>query len=254
MFWGNKILALRLKELITEYDESRLDRATYRLRIGPEIYVSPTGEPADPKNKPKALLAPGAPFTIPAGQFAFLLTQESITVPNDAIAFISIRASYKFRGLINVSGFHVDPGYNGRLIFAVFNAGPGPVHLAQGEECFHIWYGNIEGAVEFEPKIGPQSIPSNIINSISGEIQSFAGLDAKIRENDKKLVERISKVEREHEVVRWAAALIIGVIITLGLRECSTTRPSIPPPPPTATLQAPLSPVPTVPPAAPSGP
>lgn len=64
MFWGNNILALRLKELITEFHESRLDRATYRLRIGPEVYVSPTGEPTDPKNKPKTLLTPGrhSPF------------------------------------------------------------------------------------------------------------------------------------------------------------------------------------------------
>ena len=51
------------------------------------------------------------PFTIPPGQFAFLLTEEVVSVPPDALAFISIRAKTKFRGLVNVSGFHVDPGY-----------------------------------------------------------------------------------------------------------------------------------------------
>lgn len=221
LFWGNKILEKKLPDLISEYHGDRLDRATYRLRIGPEVYVSPTGQPNDPANKPKTILSSGQGFAIPAGQFGFLLTQETVKVPNSAIAFISIRSQYKFRGLINVSGFHVDPGYDGRLIFAVFNAGPAPVHLAQGEECFHIWYATLDGAVEFPPKKGLQDIPSKLINPISGEIQSLAGLNARISENQKTLTEQLNKVQRDHEVMRWAAALIVGVLITLGLKECS---------------------------------
>jgi hypothetical protein len=45
-------------------------------------------------------------FTIPPGQFAFLLTKEVVSVPADALAFISIRVKTKFRGLVNVSGWH----------------------------------------------------------------------------------------------------------------------------------------------------
>ena len=59
------------------------------------------------------------------GQFAFLLTDEIVEVPDSAMALISIKAKIKWRGLINVSGFHVDPGFKGRLIFSVYNAGPG---------------------------------------------------------------------------------------------------------------------------------
>jgi hypothetical protein len=40
------------------------------------------------------------------------------------MAFISMRTAFKFKGLVNISGFHVDPGYKGKLIFAVFNASP----------------------------------------------------------------------------------------------------------------------------------
>ena len=46
----------------------------------------------------------------PPGQFAFLLTKEVVSVPADALAFISIRVKTKFRGLVNVSGW---PGCNG---------------------------------------------------------------------------------------------------------------------------------------------
>lgn len=221
MFWAGEKLKDALRDLIVDFDEGRCDRATYRLRVGPEVYTSPTGLPDDPRSKTKIQLGPDEGFTIPAGQFALLLTEERVEVPYHALAFISMRARYKFRGLVNVSGFHVDPGFKGRLIFAVFNAGPGPVHLARGEECFHIWYASLADASPFPIKPGYETIPSEIINPIAGEIQSFAGLDAKISENDKKLTDRIVSMEREQALIRWAAALVIGALVTIGLRDNS---------------------------------
>ncbi|MER9176583.1 deoxycytidine triphosphate deaminase [Mesorhizobium sp. M0955] len=229
MFWGGERLKVELGELITDFDFKRVDHASYRLRVGPEIYVSPTGEPDDPRNKPKTLLTEGQGFTIPAGQFGFVLTEERVTVPKEAIAFISIRAGYKFRGLVNVSGFHVDPNYEGRLIFSVFNAGPGPVHLSRGEPCFLIWYADLDRPSDVEKKLGFDSIPSDLTGPIAGGLQSFAGLLSKINENDKKLDNRISVVEKEQAVLKWALALAVGALLTLGLRECSFSRPSVAP-------------------------
>lgn len=225
MFWGGARLKDALGTLISDFHTSRIDRASYRLRVGPEVYVSPTGEPDDPRNKPKTQLDEGQGFTIPAGQFGFILTEERVTVPMNAIAFISIRAGYKFRGLVNVSGFHVDPNYEGRLIFAVFNAGPGPVHLSRGEPCFLIWYADLAEPSELEKRMGYSSIPSELTGPIAGGLQSFAGLLSKINENDKKLTDRVGAMEREQAVMKWAMALAVGALITLGLRECSIQRP-----------------------------
>ena len=231
MFWGGERLKAELGALIGEYTDDRIDRASYRLRVGPEVYVSPTGEPDDPHNKPKTTLKEGQGFTIPAGQFGFILTEERVRVPIGAIAFISIRAGYKFRGLVNVSGFHVDPHYEGRLIFSVFNAGPGPVHLSRGEACFLIWYADLDGASDVPKKIGFDTIPSELTGPVAGGLQSFAGLLSKINDNDKKLSDRLTTVEREQAVTKWAAALLVGALITLGLRECSLSRPADPPRP-----------------------
>jgi len=235
MFWGGERLRSELGPLISDYSPDRLDRASYRLRVGPEVYVSPTGEPDDPRNKPKTQLTEGQGFTIPAGQFGFVLTEETVRVPVEAIAFISIRAGYKFRGLVNVSGFHVDPNYEGRLIFAVFNAGPGPVHLSRGEECFLIWYADLDQPSQVEKRRGYDNIPSELTGRIAGGLQSFAGLLAKINENDKKLGDRVATVEREQAVIKWAAPLAVGALITFGLRECSISRPTGQSPP-TATI------------------
>lgn len=224
MFWGGERLKAELPTLISDFNASRMDRASYRLRVGSEVYVSPTGERDDPRNKPRAKLDDGQGFTIPAGQFGFILTEERVSVPETAIGFISIRAGYKFRGLVNVSGFHVDPAYEGRLIFAVFNAGPGPVHLSRGEPCFLIWYADLDRPSALETRHGYDTIPSELTGPIAGGLQSFAGLLSKINENDKKLTDRVGAVEREQAVLKWAAALAVGALITLGLRECSIQR------------------------------
>lgn len=256
MFWGGERLKDELGALIDDYDVKRVDRAAYRLRVGGEVYVSPTGEPNDPRNKPKKPLGVNESFTIPAGQFGFILTEERIRVPQHALAFISIRATYKFRGLVNVSGFHVDPHYEGKLLFSVFNAGPAAVHLSRGEECFLIWYASLDRPSVLQQKMGFESIPSDLLGPIASGVESFAGLRSKIDENDKKVSERVTAVEREQAVMKWASALVIGAMITLGLKECSLSRPVatptaavssiVPSPSPTITPSSAAAPSPAV--------
>lgn len=219
-FWSGEKLKERLGDLITPFDPAQVDCAGYRLRVGPEIYVSPTGEAKNAKTQTKVLLGDKASFTVPPGQFAFLLTEERVKVPPDALAFISIRATIKFRGLVNVSGFHVDPGYDGRLVFSVFNAGPAPVHLARGDDCFLIWYADLD-RTSAEIKIGGgfDSIPSALINPIAGEVQSFEGLLAKIEKVDDQLTGKVHAVEREQTVIKWAATAIAVALLTLLVRE-----------------------------------
>src|SRR5690554_6172564 len=112
-FWSGETLAERLPKLVEPFQPGSIDCAAYTLRVGNEIYVSPDRKVSDPTRHAKKRLAPGEAFTIPPGQFGFLTTAEKISIPNDALAFISIKARLKFGGLINISGFHVDPGYRG---------------------------------------------------------------------------------------------------------------------------------------------
>ena len=99
-FWSGETLSQRLKTLINPFDSGQIDCAAYTLSIGPEVYVSPNDQTADPTTVTIRKLSDGEAFTIPPGQFAFLLTEEVVSVPADALAFISIRAKTKFRGLV----------------------------------------------------------------------------------------------------------------------------------------------------------
>ena len=217
-FWSGETLGERLAELVAPFDPARIDCAAYRLRVGPEIYVSPTDQAKDAQTRSKVALDAGEAFTVPAGQFAFLLTEERVAVPDTALAFISVRATIKFRGLVNVSGFHVDPGYKGRLVFSVFNAGPGPVHLARGDECFLIWYADLDRQTKLaKTGAGFDDIPTKLINPIAGEVQSLAGLS-----------KRMDALAAEQTLVRVIGLMLLAVLLGWFIRELTASRSSAP--------------------------
>ena len=211
-FWSSQTLAVRLPSLVRPFTAAQIDCNAYTLRIGDEYYVSPNDQTPDPRSQSIRRLGSDEAFTIPPGQFAFLITDEIVQIPPDAMAFISIRAKIKFRGLINVSGFHVDPGYSGRLTFSVFNAGPAVIHLSRGQACFLIWFASLDQETEQKKKVvGSQRIAPEWITGIAGELQSFDGLQRKISDVERKLNERLNRLEPQH------AALVTRITILVAL-------------------------------------
>lgn len=148
MFWSGEELSARLPSLIVPYNPNQVDCASYRLCLGEQAFATSdrfTEGAADvPPIQVLTTTRPSSTISIHPGQFAFLLTEESVKVPNDALALISMRAGLKFKGLINVSGFHVDPGWEGRLVFGVYNAGPKTLMLERGQDLFLIVFASLD--------------------------------------------------------------------------------------------------------------
>jgi len=164
-FWSSQTLRSHLPSLIEPFNGDQIESASYQLCLGEEAYISALPDTPLEKRK-KITLSEKDTVSIPPGQFAFLITSEKIKVPNNALAFISIKFKFKSKGLINVSGLHVDPGYDGKLIFAVYNAGPLHLHIARGERVFSIWYADLDQDDD-KPrnKIGYDLIPTDLMNS-----------------------------------------------------------------------------------------
>ncbi|CAG0957329.1 dCTP deaminase [Anaerolineales bacterium] len=219
-FWSSQRLEANLATIVDKVDPSAVDCNAITLRIGGEIYITPGLEHASPNSHTKQVLSSGEPFAIPPGQFAFLLTEERITIPPNAMGFISFKARYKLKGLVNVSGFHVDPGWSGPLIFAVFNAGPASVHLQQGWPLFLLWLADLDADSD-KRKGGSVTagIPPDVINNITGVVDSVYALEKRIKDDLKKLSDkdeglsnRIHDMEKKQQkVLTWLA--IAGVVI-----------------------------------------
>ena len=116
-------------------------QASYDLRLGSSSYVVGDDAPVQLNEEKQPYL------TIAPGQFALLTTAEFLQMPRDLLAFITLRNTYKMQGLINVSGFHVDPTHRGILVFAVNNIGPSDVRLRLGEDTFTIFFAKVDGEV-----------------------------------------------------------------------------------------------------------
>jgi len=215
MFWSGETIKKRLGEIINLEDgskpsENQIDCAAYTLRIGPEYFL--TSQDQRPKGNTKIKLEEGEQFSIPPGQFIFLLTEEIVNIPKDVIAFISCKTTYKFKGLINVSGFHVDPGYKGRLVFSLYNAGPKEIPLSRGSEFFLIWFANLDKlGNEYVKKDNQESkkIDDKLVGGIIGEI--FSPINVKKKIDD--LKGDLSKVEIR--IYKWFFLTLIGVVIVV---------------------------------------
>jgi dCTP deaminase len=173
--------------------------------MGSEAFVTSSTK------KKKLLLESGEAVVIPPGQFALLLTEEKVKVPLGAIAFISMRFSIKRRGLINISGFHVDPGFSGRLKFSVYNAGPNDITISRGDRIFVMWFSDLDNTTA--DGYGDEQAEQNTISSADQNLMhGYVASPAELRE-------RLQDVQNFLRNLLWAAGIIIAFVVAMFVRH-----------------------------------
>ena len=116
----------------------------------------------------------------------------------------------KSRGLINISGFQVDPGFRGHLIFSVYNAGPRDVVFRYKDPIFIIIFARLSEKVEYKgPYQDQMEIPVDMITALRGAPVSLPML--------KTQVDRLRLELRIYSVIVLA---LIGALLSilLGLK------------------------------------
>jgi len=221
---------LKSVDVIPNFDTEKVKNGAYELALGEQVFLT--------SDSPHTVrrVEEGGEVWIEPGQFALLLTEEFLKVPEHTIAFISIKAKMKWKGLVNVSGFHVDPGFQGKLLFSVYNAGPYRITLRRGEQYFPIWFANLANNEQqaYEGSHGGQiNISVDAIEALSqGELASPSALSKRIDENQRTLEKsiddyqklfnsRISLIEKEQTakdyLVKTAVGLGIVLLVKFGL-------------------------------------
>jgi deoxycytidine triphosphate deaminase len=112
---------------IRPFEKDNLKGASYDLSIGGEALVSNRDE--------KVILAPtGGSLKLEAGDFALVLTRESVRLPLNIAGLIGMRSSLARSGLILLHGMQIDPGWDGHLRFGLYNASPRKITLDYGDD------------------------------------------------------------------------------------------------------------------------
>ncbi len=204
-FWSSEKLKERVKDatLISPYHPGRIKHGAYELSVGPETFLT-----SDPSRK-KQQLETKAQVVIPPGQLGLLLTDEEVTIPSDALGFISIKASIKFRGLVNVSGFHVDPGFKGRLKFSVYNAGSLDVVLSRNQPAFLIWFSDLDRETKDAyngDHLGQLDITSEDVMRLQGEVASPGQLKKEIQD-----------LQNSLSNLKYGLGILVTILVSLSV-------------------------------------
>jgi dCTP deaminase len=122
----------------------------------------------------------------------------------------------KFQGLINVSGFHVDPGYNGKLVYAVYNASPSPIQICENDKVFKIWFCDIDRVSEqFYRGASLNDISNDIIKGMSKEIFSLQSVANKIRDLENAMNAKLAGLQATIDFLsNIYRAILIGIVLS----------------------------------------
>lgn len=98
-----------------------LGSASYDCRVGNQAFVSGTDEITDVANKGLVIIEPG--------EFAMLVTRETVSCGPRIAAQLGLESKYARQGLVLLSGPQIDPGFTGVLIVRVTNLAPRRITL-----------------------------------------------------------------------------------------------------------------------------
>lgn len=196
-FWTSQHLKRRQfsGDIVSPFNEDHVKHGAYELALSRDVLTTP-GPKRLRRWRDKRF------FLIQPGQFALLYTEEALKIPKDALAFISIKASLKLNGLINISGFHVDPGFCGKLKFSVYNAGSEPIELEYGKPTFPIWFCDFESDVD-DPYDGNHQNQNNITREDRRSLRNATHSPATLHD-------RVKSLER-----KWKIAVCVFIAFLL---------------------------------------
>lgn len=92
-------------------------------------------------------------FFLHPGELALASTLESVSVPDDLVAWLDGRSSLARLGLmVHVTAHRIDPGWHGQIVLEIFNSGKLPLALKPGMDIC---------AINFETLSSPSEKPYN---------------------------------------------------------------------------------------------
>ena len=77
-------------------------------------------------------------LSVAPGELVFLLTEEILNLPNNIIALIIWKRKMNHEGVMVLGGSAIDPLYNGRLLFGLYNFSSAPFPIRPGRKITSI--------------------------------------------------------------------------------------------------------------------
>ena len=119
MVTGNELLqAVESKTFIIDGAASCAEGIKYDFRLSAHILKASFGGPIDAS---KLSVAERAALAVEPGEMVFVLSEERLNLPMDMKAELSPKRKLSHAGILVLGGFCIDPGYQGPLLFGLYN-------------------------------------------------------------------------------------------------------------------------------------
>lgn len=150
----NLIAAVRNGSFIKGGDERCVEGTKYDFRLSNDVlkagYDSPINMGALSETERMRIV-------VEPGEMVFGLTEESLELPQDMIAFLSPKRRMSHLGVLVIGGLAIDPSYKGKLLVGIYNFSSTRFPLLPGRKLiaatFYMLEGNERG--EFPPPCPP---------------------------------------------------------------------------------------------------
>jgi dCTP deaminase len=180
--------------IVDGFDPGSLQTTSYDFRIGAKAIVGGSGNEIDLK-KDRLVIEPGS--------YAGIISLEKVKLPNNVFAQIGSKRKFSYDGLILLTGSIIDPGYEGHLLFGLYNASTKKVVLPIRTKICNVVFTRLPKDVKpvsADPYLLEGNFPPDFLtkmanvevlpwNKISEEVRriqelSQAVIDLKIQYND----------------------------------------------------------------------
>lgn len=129
------------------FEPEYMQECSYDLRAGAKGVLGGTSRVID-LTKEALDLAPGA--------YAGVISFERVRLPKSICARIGAKRAFSYEGIILLTGSIVDPGYEGYLLFGIYNASPHKYPLTCGQKLCNVVFERLERDVKSVPTPDPR--------------------------------------------------------------------------------------------------
>lgn len=144
------------------FERKNLESCSYDVRVGARGILGGKGEEIDLGT---------SVLELSPGSYAGIISFEKLLLPQNVFARIGSKRSYSYEGIILLSGSLVDPGYEGHLLFGLYNASQKKVIIRRGQKICTVVFEQLPVAVERKVQPDPYLLdgefPNEFVNKMA---------------------------------------------------------------------------------------
>ena len=161
-----------------------LGASSYDVRVGAKGILGGQGEEYD-LSQDSMTLDPGA--------YCGVISEERLCLPTDICARIGSKRALSYEGVILLTGSMVDPGYQGHLLFGLYNASQKRVILRRGRKICNIVFERLSRPAEqpapADPDLVRGDFPDAFVDKMANmEVLAWMEISGRVAQ-----IERITK-------------------------------------------------------------